>query len=59
MYPRWKKNRILDFDILVTNNLEKILNVYQSIYQTTPRFTSNKLNELFLWGYQNTFIYQV
>ncbi len=31
-----KENKILDFDILVTNKIDKILNVSQSIYQTTP-----------------------
>ena len=31
-----KENKILNFDLLVTKNIEKILNVSQSIYQTTP-----------------------
>ncbi len=31
-----KKNKVLDFDLLITNNFNKILNVSQSIYQTTP-----------------------
>ncbi len=31
-----KKNKVLDFDLLITNNLNEILNVSQSIYQTTP-----------------------
>ncbi len=39
-----KKNKILDFDILVTNKLKKILNASQSIYQTTPLL--HKLNKL-------------
>tara|TARA_Y100000389_G_C17453234_1_gene516257 strand:- start:657 stop:2039 length:1383 start_codon:yes stop_codon:yes gene_type:complete len=31
-----KKNKVLDFDILVTKNIDEILNISQSIYQTTP-----------------------
>ena len=31
-----KKNKILDFDMLVTKDIHKILNISQSIYQTNP-----------------------
>jgi len=31
-----KKNEVLDFDILITRNIDEITNVSQSIYQTTP-----------------------
>ena len=31
-----KKNEILKFDLLITKNINKIINVSQSIYQTTP-----------------------
>ena len=39
-----KKNKILDFDVLVTNKIKKIFNASQSIYQTTPLL--HKLNKL-------------
>lgn len=39
-----KKNHILNFDILTTNSVKKILNVSQSIYQTTPLL--HKLKDL-------------
>ena len=39
-----QKDKILDFDALVTNNIQKILNSSQSIYQTTPIL--HKLNKL-------------
>ena len=31
-----KENKILKFDLLISKNIEEILNVSQSIYQTTP-----------------------
>lgn len=31
-----KKNTILNFDLLITKNLNEILNLSQSVYQTTP-----------------------
>tara|TARA_B100000035_G_scaffold314628_1_gene331489 strand:+ start:797 stop:2176 length:1380 start_codon:yes stop_codon:yes gene_type:complete len=31
-----KKNKVLDFDLLITKNINDILNVSQSIYQTSP-----------------------
>ena len=31
-----KKNTVLNFDLLITKNFNKILNLSQSIYQTTP-----------------------
>ena len=39
-----KKNKILDFDFLITNKLDEIVNASQSIYQTTPLL--HKLNKL-------------
>ena len=39
-----KEKKILNFDILVTKSIEKILNTSQSIYQTTPLL--HKLKEL-------------
>ena len=39
-----KKEKILSFDTLVTNSIQKILNSSQSIYQTTPIL--HKLNRL-------------
>ncbi len=39
-----KENKILNFDVLVTNSINKILNTSQSIYQTTPLL--HKLKEL-------------
>jgi coenzyme F420 hydrogenase subunit beta len=31
-----KKNKVLKFDLLITDNINKIINISQSIYQTTP-----------------------
>tara|TARA_B100000579_G_C22829390_1_gene855035 strand:+ start:956 stop:2332 length:1377 start_codon:yes stop_codon:yes gene_type:complete len=39
-----KKNKILNFDLLITKNIDQILNSSQSIYQTTPLL--HRLKEL-------------
>lgn len=39
-----KKNQLLNFDLLITKTVDKILNSSQSIYQTTPLL--HKLNKL-------------